>query len=174
MKLPLSWLNEYVKVEDDLSREYQTTSVAPVKEKVAAYRTAAEAIATADDYDAAMALREEALTAANALRAREKAEQTEAIAAVDEALAADPEIVAVVKKAVQDKIDAATAAFDAFKTESNLTDESYQAAVALIQTQRRSTRTENPCWTRRRRRNSTKRLPNSTTPKIIIRRFNGW
>ncbi|GEM_PF-4924144 len=123
-----------VKVEDDLSREYQTTSVAPVKEKVAAYKTAAEAIATTDDYDAAMALREEALTAANALRAREKAEQTEAITAVDEALAADPEIVAVVKKAVQDKIDAATAAFDAFKTESNLTNEAYQAAVTLIQT----------------------------------------
>lgn len=122
-----------VKVEDDLSREYQANSVAPVKEKIAAYKTAAEAIATTDDYDAAMVLREEALTAVNSLRAREKAEQTEAITAIDAALAADPDIVAVVKKAVTDKIDAATAAFDAFKTESNLTDEAYKAAVALIE-----------------------------------------
>ncbi len=122
-----------VKIVDDNYRAYISgEGVANAIAKVTAYETAAGAITDAASYDAAMAARDEAVACAGDLRARELAELALWVGRVDAELAANEEIVLIVKKAVTDKIDAAKAAYYALIGDSTtLNSESLEAALAL-------------------------------------------
>lgn len=85
-----------------------------------------------------------------------------------------PRSVAVVKKAVQDKIDAATAAFDAFKTESNLTNEAYQAAVTLIQTAKTEYEDRKSMLDEAAQTELDEAFAELDYTKNYYKRFNGW
>ncbi len=122
-----------VKLSDENIRAYKTEQVAPAQEKVEAYRQAE--ITDETTYNAAMELRETALTAVNGLKAREKAELTEEIETIDAAYKTNETVQTVVKSLVQAKIDEASAAFNAiFTDESTLSAESIAAANAKVQT----------------------------------------
>ena len=122
-----------VKIADDNYRAYITGDVVTnAIAKVEAYVAAAGAITDAASYDAAMAARNEVLASANGLRARELAELGLIVAGVDADLAANEEIVAIVKKAVTDKLAAARAAYEALIADpTTLNDETLAAALAL-------------------------------------------
>ncbi len=122
-----------VKIVDDSYRAYISgEGLANAIAKITAYETAAGAIVDAATYDAAMAARAEAVACAGDLRARELAELTLWLARVDAELAANEEVVAIVKKAVTDKIDAATTAYYALIGDpTTLNNESLAVALAL-------------------------------------------
>lgn len=122
-----------VKIVDDSYRAYISgEGLANAIAKITAYETAAGAIVDAATYDAAMAARADAVACAGDLRARELAELALWLARVDAELAANEEVVAIVKKAVTDKIDAATNAYYALIGDpSTLNNESLAAALAL-------------------------------------------
>ena len=122
-----------VKIVDDNYRAYISgEGVTNAIAKVGAYQTAAASITDAASYDAAMAARAEAVACAGDLRAREIAELGLLVGAVDAELAANEEIVVVVKKSVTDKIDAAKAAYYALiGNPTTLNNESLAAALAL-------------------------------------------
>ena len=122
-----------VKIADDAYRAYITgEGVANAIAKVEAYKAAAAAITDAVSYDAAMAARAEAIGCAGDLRARELAELGLIVTGIDAELAANEEIVAIVKKAVTDKIDAATNAYYALIGDpTTLNNETLAAALAL-------------------------------------------
>lgn len=120
-----------VKIDDYYTQLYQTQTVQPVAAKVAAYRSAVDGIGTLDDYNEAMALREQALSAIAMLNGRYQHEQTDALYAADQALANNAQVVTVIKNMILDKVGAAKNAFDAFQTESNLTANAHGEAVTL-------------------------------------------
>lgn len=122
-----------VKIVDDAYRAYISgEGVANAIAKVEAYKTAAAAITDVATYEAAMVARAEAFACAGDLRARELAELALIVTGIDAELAANDDIVAIVKKSVTDKIDAAKAAYDALKADpSTLNKESLAAALAL-------------------------------------------
>lgn len=116
-----------VKLSDENIRAYQTEKVAPATEKVTAYEDAE--ITDDASYAEAMEKRTAALTAVNELKAREKAELTERITAVDAEYKTNTTVQTVITGIVQDKIDDAKAAFDAiFTDESTLSSASIAAA----------------------------------------------
>ncbi len=122
-----------VKIVDDNYRAYMASeAVTGAIAKVEAYKTAASAITDAASYDAAMAAREAAIACAGGLRARELAELGLIVGSVDAELAANEEIVLLIKKAVTDKIDAAKAAYEALIADpATLNNESLAAALGL-------------------------------------------
>lgn len=125
-------VGEYKIVDDNYNAYISGEGVANAVNKVNAYKTAAESITDAASYDAAMAARAEAVACAGDLRARELAELGLLVGAVDAELAANEEIVAIVKKAVTDKLAAAKAAYEALIADpTTLNDESLAAALAL-------------------------------------------
>lgn len=123
-----------VKIVDDSYRAYISgEGVANAIAKVEAYKTAAAAITDAASYDAAMAARAEAIACAGDLRARELAELGLIVAGIDAELAANQEIVTIVKKAVTDKIDAAKAVYADLKSgNASLTKDTLASAHLLI------------------------------------------
>jgi hypothetical protein len=125
-------VGEY-KIVDDNYRAYMAgDGVTNAIAKVEAYKAAASSITDAASYDAAMAARAEAVACAGDLRARELAELSLIVGAVDAELAANDDIVVIVKKAVTDKLDAAKAAYDALIADpASLNSESLAAALAL-------------------------------------------
>ncbi len=123
---------EYKIVDDNYRAYISGEGVANAIAKVTAYETAAGAIVDAASYDAAMAARAEAVACAGDLRARELAELALWVGRVDAALAANEEIVAIVKKAVTDMVEAATTAYYALIGDpTTLNNESLAAALAL-------------------------------------------
>lgn len=124
-----------VKVNDKLYRDYLALDdVKNTYTLVEAYKTAVDSITDVESYDTAMAAREAALEAvAKNLRARELAELNLVISAADAKIASSNDIVNIVKKAVYDKLDAATDAYKALTTDpkTNLTSESLAAAKTL-------------------------------------------
>ena len=123
---------EYKIVDDNYRAYIGGTGVANAIEKVTAYQNAAASITDAASYDAAMAARAAAVACAGDLRARELAQLSLLVGAVDAELAANEEIVVIVKKAVTDKIDAAKAAYDAFvANNASLNNDALAAALAL-------------------------------------------
>lgn len=125
-----------VRIEDDNIRAYKTDSVAPAEAKVTAYENAE----VTDDasFTAAMEKREAALAAVSSLKAREKAELTERITAVDEGYKTNETVQTSVTGLVQDKIDEARNAFGAiFADESTLTEASIGAANDKVKAAKR-------------------------------------
>lgn len=123
---------EYKIVDDNYRAYLASDAVTGAQAKVEAYKTAADSITDAASYDAAMAAKSEALASLNGLRSRELAELNLVMAAVDAELAANEDIVLIVKKAVTDKLDAAKAAYDALVADkTTLNSESLAAALAL-------------------------------------------
>lgn len=123
---------EYKIVDDNYRTYISGETVTNAVAKVEAYKTAAAAITDAASYDVAMAARAEVLASANGLRARELAELGLIVAGVDAELAANEEIVVIIKKAVTDKLDAAKAAYEALIADtSSLNTDSLAAALAL-------------------------------------------
>ncbi len=122
-----------VKIVDDNYRAYMASeAVTGAIAKVEAYKTAAGAITDAASYDAAMAAREAAVACAGGLRARELAELALIVGGIDAELAANEEIVLLIKKAVTDKLAAARAAYEALIADpATLSSESLAAALAL-------------------------------------------
>ena len=125
-------VGEYKIVDDNYRAYIAGEGVTNAIAKVEAYQAAAASITDAASYEAAMTARAEAVACAGALRARELAELGLLVGAVDAELAANEEIVNIVKKAVTDKLDAAKAAYDALiAAPSTLNNESLAAALAL-------------------------------------------
>lgn len=125
-----------VKLSDDNIRAYKTDSVAPATEKVTAYEQAE--ITDDASFTAAMEKREAALAAVSSLKAREKAELTERITAVDEGYKTNETVQTSVTGLVQDKIDEARNAFGAiFADESTLTEASIGAANDKVKAAKR-------------------------------------
>ena len=123
---------EYKAVDDNYNAYISGEGVANALNKVTAYKTAAESITDAASYDAAMAARAEAVACAGDLRARELAELALIVTGIDAELAANEEIVVIVKKAVTDKLAAARAAYEALIADpTTLNNESLAAALAL-------------------------------------------
>lgn len=125
-----------VKISDDNTREYFATDVAPAEAKVTAYEQAE--ITDDASFTAAMEKREAALAAVSSLKAREKAELTERITAVDEGYKTNETVQTSVTGLVQDKIDEARNAFGAiFADESTLTEASIGAANDKVKAAKR-------------------------------------
>ena len=123
---------EYKIVDDNYRAYIGGTAVTDAIAKVEAYKNAAANITDAASYDAAMAAREAAVACAGSLRARELAELALIVGGVDAELAANEEIVVIVKKAVTDKLDAAKAAYAALIADkATLNNDSLAAALAL-------------------------------------------
>lgn len=123
---------EYKIVDDNYNAYISGEGVTNAIAKVQAYQAAAGAITDAASYDAAMAARVEAVACAGDLRARELAELGLLVGAVDADLAANEEIVVIVKKAVTDKLDAAKAAYEALiAAPTTINNDSLAAALAL-------------------------------------------
>ncbi len=123
---------EYKIVDDNYRAYIAGEGVTGAIAKVEAYKNAAASITDAASYDAAMAARAEAVACAGDLRARELAELALIVGGVDAELAANEEIVLIVKKAVTDKLDAAKAAYEALIADkTTLNADSLAAALAL-------------------------------------------
>ena len=123
---------EYKIVDDNYRAYIGGEAVTDAIAKVEAYQNAAASITDAASYDAAMAARAEAVACAGSLRARELAELALLVGGVDAELAANGEIVEIVKKAVTDKIDAAKAAYAALIADkTTINNDTLAAALAL-------------------------------------------
>lgn len=123
-----------VKINDANHRAYLESDAKKVAtEKLQAYVDSKGNIVDIASFDAAMAVREEAIAAAYSLRAREKAESLNMITWVDILLAQDENIALIAKKSVTDKIDAAnTVYYDLKKGNSALNKETLASAHLLI------------------------------------------
>lgn len=125
---------EYKIVDDNYRAYIGGSAVTDAVAKVEAYQNAAANITDAASYDAAMAAREAAVGCAGGLRARELAELSLIVSGVDAELAANEEIVLIVKKAVTDKLDAAKAAYAALIADkTTINNDTLAAALALTE-----------------------------------------
>ncbi len=124
---------EYKIVDDNYTAYITSDAVVNAQAAADAYKAAAEAITDAASYDAAMVARAAALAALDGLRSRELAEINLMISSTDAILAANEDIVNIIKKAVSDKLDAAGEAYFAFREDNaGLTADSLAAALALL------------------------------------------
>ena len=123
---------EYKVVDDNYRAYISGNGVTNAIEKVTAYENAAKSITNAASYDAAMEARAAAVACAGELRARELAELGLWVGRVDADLAANENIVTIVKKAVTDKIETATNNYYALiGAPTTINNETLAAALAL-------------------------------------------